>query len=186
MAVTKTFLEGKTNDELRAICIERGITGMSKQPKPVLIDVILNDMIRKTEIPNREALEAKTVAELQQICNDRGMTGLDRQPKNILVELLLNDYAAEVLRGVTGQVTIEKDDDGAVTTTIKISCGGSQDAFPVVGRTVSEVNDFLKEALNIPDDPMIVVNGQQITDTSYVLQAGDELDFVQKADGKGN
>lgn len=184
--VTKGFLESKTNDELRTICSDRGITGMSKQPKAVLIDVILNDMQSKAEIPTRESLNTKTPVELQQMCEERGMTGLTRQPKNILVELLLNDFAKDALLGLEGKLIVEKDDDGEITTTIKISCGGSQDMFPVVGRTIEEVMDILTEALNLPDDPMVVVNGTEITDMNYVLQSGDELDFVQKADDKGD
>lgn len=185
MAMNQTFLEGKTCAELRTICGERSITGMSKQPKAVLISVILNDLQRTAEIPTRESLAAKTVAELQALCEGRGMTGLDRQPKDILVELLLNDYAKEALSGVVGQLVVTKGNDGEITTTIKISCGGSEDQFPLVGRTVGEVQDLLSEALNIPEDPIVMVNGSENTNSDYVLESGDELDFVQNADDKG-
>jgi len=184
--MSENLLSSKTCAELRAICSERGITGMSKQPKAVLVSVILNDLQQNNEIPTRESLESKSVPEIRELCNERGMTGLDRQPKTLLIDLLLNDYAQEALSGVQGQITVEKDDDGEFTTTIKISCGGSEDNFPVVGRTIEEVMDILNEALNIPDDPKVTLNGVEQDDMGYVLQAGDELDFVQKADDKGN
>jgi len=185
MAMSETFLQGKTCTELRTICGEREITGMSKQPKATLINVILNDLQRTSEIPTLESLSAKSVAELQALCEGRGMAGLNRQPKNILVDILLNDYAREVLSGLAAKLVVIKSESGEITTTIKISCGGSEDDFPLVGRTVGEVQDLLSEALNIPDDPIVMINGSESDDSDYVLESGDELDFVQDADDKG-
>lgn len=186
MAMTESFLAGKNNEELRNICNDRGITGMSKQTKATLVSVILNDLQIKKEIPTRDELEGKSVPELRQMCESRGMTGLDNQPKPTLIDLLLNDCVEEALTGVQGQLTVERDEEGELTTSIKISCGGSEDEFPVVGRTIGDVMGFLQEALNIPEDPMVIINGNETEDMSYVLQSSDELDFVQKADDKGN
>ena len=171
-------------EELLDVCDDRNITGVDKQPKDVLINIILNDMVEENGIPTKEELMAKTAAELRELLADRGINGLEKQPKPLLVDILLNDYAKAILTGVQATVTVTKDENGKVSSKISVSCGGSQDDFDVVGHTVSDVADLLREVLNIPETPVANVNGSSVI-LGYVLQDGDVLDFVQKADKKG-
>lgn len=183
---SENLLMAKTNQELREMCTYRGITGMSKQPKATLISVLLNDMADKSEIPySRSDLEAKSVTELRALCEDRGMTGLGRQIKATLVEVLINDYTREVLSQVTAEVTVTRNDDDSVTSTAKVSCGALTRNFEVVGHTISEVVVLLKEALNIPSNPLVNVNGTNIDNMDYVVEEDDVIEFVQKAETKG-
>jgi len=181
----QNFLNGKEVAELLDICISRGIDGLGlNQPKATLIAILLNDMAENDGIPTRDELEAKSVIELREMLEDRDITGMGRQPKPILIDVLLNDYAKSVLTGVQATVTVTKDEEGKVSSTISVSCGGSQNDFDVSGHTVGEVAELLKEVLNIPENAKAAVNGN-VVDYDYVLQVEDVLDFVQKAEKKG-
>ena len=180
----QNFLTEKNQSELVTICEEREIFGVSNQPKDILITIILNDLVETNSVPTREDLEQKSVTELREMLDDRDITGLDKQPKPVLVEILLNDYIKSALTGVQATLTVTKDDSGTVSAKVTVSCGGSQNDFDVVGHTCHEVAELLKEVLNIPNDPIAVVNGNTV-DYNYVLKDGDVLDFVQKAEKKG-
>ncbi len=54
----------------------------------------------------------------------------------------------------------------------------------VAGKTVAEVRAMSKQALNIDDEAKAIVNGDEVKST-YVLEAGDELEFVKKSGTKG-
>ena len=177
-------LNGKTKEELLSICSDRGISGMENQPTEIIATVILNDMVETDGIPTRDDLQGKTAAELRELLADRDIGGLERQPKPVLIDVLLNDYVKAVLSGVQATVTVTKDDDGKIDSKITVSCGGAQNEFEVVGHSVGEVAELLKEVLNIPANPITVVNGSTV-DNDYVLQENDTLDFVQKAEKKG-
>jgi len=101
-----------------------------------------------------------------------------------LVELLLNDYIEKEIKKVKAEVVAEKDGD-KVNLSVSVSCGSSQDDFNVAGQTVGAVADFLRTVLNIPDNPKCLVNGGEVN-PDYVLKANDQLDFVQRAEKKGN
>jgi len=181
----KSCLEGKSITELLEICENREITGMDNQPKDILIQVILNDMVDSSEVPTKEDLEMKSITELRELCEDRDMVGLEKQPKNLLIQLLLNDYIEKAITKVKAEVTVEKGEDGAIDLTVTVSCGSSQSDFNgLVGKTVSDVAEFLRNALNIPDNPKCLVNGAEVNN-DHVLQANDQLDFVQRTEKKG-
>lgn len=180
----QNLLNGKTQEELVTICSEREITGMSNQPKDVLITVLLNDMADNDGIPTRSALELLSPTELRERLADLDITGLEVQPKPVLIDILLNAHVKAVLSGVQATVVVTKATDGKITSKVTVSCGGSQNDFEVSGHSVGEVSELLREVLNIPDTPIAVVNGNTV-DCDYVLQDGDILDFVQKAEKKG-
>jgi len=70
------------------------------------------------------------------------------------------------------------------TTTIQVSCGANSADFPVEGKTVGAVQEFLKEVLNIDRLAEGQVAGASV-ETSYVLKAGDVLEFIKPAGSKG-
>lgn len=182
--MNQNYLEGKEKEELLDICEDREIIGVDRQPKDVLINIILNDLAENDGIPTREELQVKSATELREMLEARNITGLDRQPKPMLIDILLNDYAKAILTGVEAKVVVQRNEDGVVSSEITVSCGGSQDEFDVVGHTVAEVADLLREVLNIPAAPVANVNGSKVA-LDYVLKEGDILDFVQKAEKKG-
>ncbi len=62
---------------------------------------------------------------------------------------------------------------------VKVAHGANEDTFDgLVGKSVSEVRDALREAFNIPSDAIALVNGQPVTG-DYRLQKNDALEFLR-------
>ena len=148
----------------------------------------------------REDLEAKTAKALKRMCIDElGIAGVSKKPKSIVIDAIMSKYGdaaggAEVgkdagVTGIefTGQSTLTKPDapfGSRTTTTIHVSCGASSGNFPVAGKSVKEVGDFLREVLNVDRLSTGLVNGKEV-DADYVLQSGDSLEFLKPAGKKG-
>ncbi len=93
------------------------------------------------------------------------------------IEAIAGEFSAEV--------TVSKD-DRTTTTTIKVVCGASEGRFDIGGQTISAVRSFLTDALNIGSDADALVNGAAPEGgESYVLKAGDTLEFVKQSGRKG-
>ena len=54
----------------------------------------------------------------------------------------------------------------------------------LAGRTVSDVRQAVRQALNISPQAVAVVNGREVEE-SFVLLAGQQLEFVRLAGEKG-
>jgi len=144
----------------------------------------------------REQLEGMTVSELRRMVVDSGLTGISKKRKPVLVESLMslqepddNVMANGDMKGVEFNATsiMTKPDarqGDKTTTTIHVSCGASSGNFPVVGRTVREVGEFLREVLNVDQMSTGLVNGKQV-DGDYVLADDDNLEFLKPAGRKG-
>jgi hypothetical protein len=149
---------------------------------------------------NRTELEAKTKDQLVRMCVDElGIVGITKKPKEDIINGMLALYGASEgtiakdakgpVTGIefTGQSTLTK--PGApfgqrTTTTIHVSCGASSGNFPVEGKTVKEVGDFLREVLNVDRLSTGLVNGKEVG-ADYILQNGDNLEFLKPAGKKG-
>ena len=70
------------------------------------------------------------------------------------------------------------------TTTVHVSCGASSGNFPVAGRSVKEVGEFLREVLNVDRLSTGLVNGKDV-DADYTIKPGDHLEFLKPAGKKG-
>ncbi len=156
---TAAALFEKTNAELRAIAENLGFTGLSKKTKNALVALILEKSASTTTTTATVSNNAKTPAATESI------KGLSFNADSILT----NPSAP------TGRKT---------TTTIRVSCGANASSFPVVGKTVGQVADFLREILNVDRMAQGVVNGKAVEDT-YVLKEGDSLEFIKPAGKKG-
>ncbi len=146
----------------------------------------------------RETLEDKTVKELRQLVVKLEITGKTKLPKSMIIDAIMGDGGggggASVakdgpLQGIEGafQSSMTKPDaqfGGKMTTTVQVSCGASSGRFPVTGRTVSEVGEFLREVLNVDKLSTGLVNGKEIAG-NYVLKEGDVLEFMKPAGKKG-
>lgn len=148
----------------------------------------------------REALQAKTAKDLKRLCVDElGIVGVTKKPKDDVINAIMAQHGggskatiAKVDKKVTGiefsgQSTLTK--PGApfgsrTTTTIHVSCGASSGNFPVTGKTVKDVGDFLREVLNVDRLSTGLVNGKEVG-ADYVLKSGDNLEFLKPAGKKG-
>lgn len=154
---TKAQLEAMTSKGLKRMCIdELELPGLSKKDKATVIDAIL----AKYGTPGAKPSVAKSAA----------------KPK-------------EALKAVefTAQSTITKPSapfGHRASTTIQVSCGASTGSFPVIGRTVKEVGELLREVLNVDKLSTGLVNGKD-SSADYVLKSGDTLEFLKPAGKKG-
>ena len=150
----------------------------------------------------RAELEAKTKEQLVRMCVDElGIIGITKKPKEDIINGILALFgdgggAATVAKDAKGPVTgLEFSGQSTLTkpgapfgqratTTIHVSCGASSGNFPVEGKTVKEVGDFLREVLNVDRLSTGLVNGKEVG-ADYVLQNGDNLEFLKPAGKKG-
>lgn len=66
---------------------------------------------------------------------------------------------------------------------VKVVCGANEQEV-AAGLSVAEVRKDQKEILNIADDADALVNGDKV-DEDYILEEGDQLEFVKAAGDKG-
>jgi hypothetical protein len=150
----------------------------------------------------REQLEAKTARELKNLCvYDLHIPGMTKKRKDVIIDAILELHGRPVTKvslskpekgpmkaiEFTAQSTITK--PGApfghkTTTTVHVSCGASSGNFPVAGRTVKEIGEFLREVLNVDRLSTGLVNGKTV-DGDYVVKPGDNLEFLKPAGKKG-
>ncbi len=81
-------------------------------------------------------------------------------------------------------LTRQKQPGQAATGLVKISYGVHSLEAAIAGKAVGEVRQALKEPLNIDPRALALVNGRDVA-ASYVLKAGDQLEFVRLAGEKG-
>jgi len=150
----------------------------------------------------RETLEAKTVRELRQLVVKLGIVGYTKKTKDVIIDAIMSKHgvadsgpaaiAKEVPSALTGveatfQSSITKPElkkRDRLSTTIQVSCGASAGRFPVEGRSVAEVGEFLREVLNVDKLSTGLVNGKEVAG-DYKLKAGDNLEFLKPAGKKG-
>ena len=149
---------------------------------------------------NRSDLEAKTSKELKRMCIDElSIVGVSKKPKDDVIDTIMAQFGGKSggasiakdtkVTGIafSGQSTLTK--PGApfgsrTTTTIHVSCGAYSGNFPVAGKTVKDVGDFLREVLNVDRLSTGLVNGKEVG-ADYVLKDGDNLEFLKPAGKKG-
>ena len=146
----------------------------------------------------RENLKEMTVTALRRLCVDTlGLPGLTKKKKKVIIKAILLSQTADVaitpevddLQGIdfAGNSVMTKPDGNfgeRTTTTIQVTCGASSGAFPVQGRSVAEVGEFLREVLNVDQLSTGLVNGKEVAG-DYELKIGDSLEFMKPAGRKG-
>lgn len=151
-----------------------------------------------------EELWNKTVTELREMCTRYGITGMSKRRKEDIIEAIEDYYddadeavdSAPVV-GVSSSSIVSmnahlssyknpdsKNEDDKYVTNLTVSCGAASGNFPVVGKTVGAVAEFLREVLNIDRLSVGVVNGEEVDD-SYVLSTNDTLEFLKAGGRKG-
>jgi len=153
----------------------------------------------------RETLENKTVRDLRQLVVKLGIPGQTKKRKDVIIDAIMAKYGATAapaasitkdgpapaapISGIEAKFqssvtkpSLKKRD--RLSTTIQVSCGASSGAFPVAGRSVAEVGEFLREVLNVDKLSTGLVNGKEVSG-DYTLKAGDNLEFLKPAGKKG-
>lgn len=165
LCFTREELVERTAKDLKRLCVdELGLVGMSKKPKDEVISAILGDF---GMAPKGAAAAPAAVAPLKgpATSNAQEITGIEFAARSIMTK-------PSAPKG------------GKTTTTIHVSCGASSGNFPVAGKTVKEVGDFLREVLNVDELSTGIVNGNAV-DADYKLKEGDNLEYLKPAGKKG-
>ena len=159
-----------------------------------------------------ETLNDMTVAELRVIVRSRKIVGFSRKTKDLTIKAILaaNDGPSMTKPGKTHTQKLAETNavkpptpvtaaqfkmssvltkpsarvGDKTTTTIQVSCGANSSDFPVEGKTVGAVQEFLKEVLNIDRLAEGQVGGAGVN-SDYVLKEGDVLEFIKPAGSKG-
>jgi hypothetical protein len=151
----------------------------------------------------RDQLEAMNAKDLKHMAfHSLGLSGLSKRPKADVVDAVIASQdggkaavapkkaaASGPISGLSFSGQSILTNPGAsfgskTTTTIHVSCGASSGAFPVQGKTVREVGEFLREVLNVDRLSTGLVNGKEV-DAGYVLKSGDRLEFLKPSGRKG-
>ena len=165
-------------------------------------------------IETYETLDTKNVAELKAILRARKIVGFFKKNKDTIIKAILanSDTPAAAVQAAVetpakpaavqaapakvSPVTAAKFTLTSVltkpsakmgdktTTTIQVSCGANSADFPVLGKPVGMVQEFLKEVLNIDRLAEGQVGGKTVA-SDYVLKEGDVLEFIKPAGRKG-
>ena len=158
MSITYESLEEKTVAELRNMCRESGIPGMSKKRKSIIIDAIMD--------ASDSSGDSGGVANVTTApATPTPITGIH------------GAFQTNITNPSMGK-------GRRLTTVVKVSSGASTGDFDVAGKTVGAVAEFLKEILNISSVSKGIVNGEEAKD-DHVLQGGESLEFIQPAGTKG-
>lgn len=165
---TQENLEKKTVRELREMCKKLKITGMSKKRKDIIISAILETKASK---PAARSVSPSSGASQGHLSNLKKSTSQEPVTR-----------AQFVMSSVLTKPGARPGDK--CDTTISVSCGANQGDFPVVGKTVGAVAEFLREVLNVDRMAEPLVNGEKV-DREYVLQTDDNLEFLKPAGKKG-
>ena len=165
MATTFTAeqLELKGRDEVRRLCTSLGIMGYSKARKDECIDAILSQYGGQHYAPTSRDLPEPTTPLL-------GDTSA------------LSAMQYHVTSAVTDPTAKEGDRIGS---TLTVLCGALSRQFNVVGYTVSEVSQFLKEALNIDSMSNAMVDGKEVKGDYKLTSRDTRLEFIKPAGSKG-
>jgi len=155
----------------------------------------------------RDQLEAKTSKELKSMCvYELDLPGLSKKTKDVVINAIMAKCGAPVTASKTAAGATVKKSPGDVTsmsfsahseltkpeaafgkrttTTIHVSCGASSGNFPLAGRTVKQVGEFLREVLNVDQLSTGLINGREVG-ADYIVKEGDTLEFLKPAGKKG-
>ncbi|MGD2071995.1 MAG: Rho termination factor N-terminal domain-containing protein [Candidatus Thorarchaeota archaeon] len=147
----------------------------------------------RQELENMNAKEMKKMA-----FRELGISGVSKSPKAEVIEAILSEQdsgasatvtTGKPMSGLQAQLTSvmnkpEANFGNRTATTIEVSCGANTGNFPVVGRTVGEVAEYLREVLNVTRMSTGLVDGKEVGN-DYVLKEEDRLEFLKPTGKKG-
>ncbi len=155
---THEVLDKNTVAQLREMCKLFGIPGMSKKRKDIVIEAIIAKKSRK------RTTSSSTISKKTASGEPTKVTAVEFNSKSVL--------------------TKENASSGRIETKVSVACGASSGDYPVAGKTVGAVAEFLREVLNIPSTPSMLVNGESVS-SSTILKAKDSVEFMKPSGRKG-
>lgn len=153
-------LNERTRAELREMCGVRNIHTNTKTTKEVLVSKLIESM--------------KSDNKASTPCSSPCSEPAPKDPTSN------NDPISNIKSKVDSYVT----PSNTFKSFVRVSCGAASDNFQVVGKTVTQVAIFLREALNIDEKAQPIVNGEPVNPT-YILKEGDTVEYVKLAGKKG-
>lgn len=153
----------------------------------------------------REKLEAMGRDEVRRLCTSLGVMGYSKARKDECIDAILRAYGSTASAAPTPEPSVARTSDipggmqyfttavvepgksakERVAQQITVLCGALSKEFNVLGYTVGQVSQFLREALNIDKMASAMVNGVQVSG-DYVITASDRiLEFIRPAGAKG-
>lgn len=205
---TWTELNEMNVDNLRRLVVDLGtdnpdFVGMSKKQKPFLINALWNyfmstgqasfeDAVEDVDEDLFDGVDAIPYADHDDSTDwsnpdddddwdelPNGMAEAMGNPSNKESKVLDGDiqnieFTGMISRGVS-----------ASNITVTISSGSMSNSYPVIGKSIYEVEKLLGQVLNVnPYARIVLVNGEEVTN-DYVIQEGDVVEFVNEAYDKG-
>jgi len=164
MTYTIEQLNDKTVAELREMCSDLSITGMSKKRKDIIIDAILTTQ-RSNSKKTSSISKSNDTPPAQPVGNPNVVDSMSFELHSQLTK--------------PGAKYGDK-----ITTTIQVTCGASSAKFPVCGKSIGAVKVYLKEVMNIDTLADGVINGKKASE-EYILREGDILEYLKPAGQKG-
>jgi hypothetical protein len=149
-----------------------------------------------------EALEKHTVSHLRDLCRKNNVPGMSKKRKEVVIAALSakkskkrgtvsmerkEDNSGEVTAiecNVRSILTKPNASSGRIESSVQVSCGASSGEYPVIGKKVGAVAEFLREVLNVPSTPKMLVNGKEVA-SSYILKDTDNVEFMKPSGRKG-
>ncbi len=173
MSETYETLNDMTVAQLRTIVRSRKIVGFSRKTKDLTIKAILaaSDGPVTGDKPSVAAVTKPGKTHTQKLAE----TAAVKPPVPVTAAQFKMSSVLTKPSAKVGDKT---------TTTIQVSCGANSADFPVEGKTVGAVQEFLKEVLNIDRLAEGQIAGVGV-DSSHVLKEGDVLEFIKPAGRKG-
>lgn len=191
-------------DNLRRLVVDLGnvnpeFVGLSKKQKPFLINALWNYFMSTgqasfddasddvddsifDEVDNTDFIDDEPFEEEEEEWEEvlpNGMAEAMGNPSKKESKVLDGDiqnleFKGMISRGVT-----------ASNVTVTISSGSMSNNYPVVGKSIYEVEKTLGQILNVnPYARIVLVNGEEVTN-DYIIQEGDVIEFVNEAYDKG-
>jgi len=200
---TWTELNLMNVDTMRGLVVGLGqenpeFVGMSKKQKPFLIQALWNYFMSTgqasfddanddddgnmfSDIGTDDFSETETWTDPDDDWTElpNGMAEVMGNPSNQESKLLDTDISHVIFNGMISNGPSKSN------VTVTISSGSMSNNYPVVGKSIYEVEKLLGQVLNVnPYARIVLVNGEEVTN-DYIIGENDVIEFVNEAYDKG-
>jgi hypothetical protein len=207
---TWTEINEMNVDTLRRMVVDLGrenpeFIGMSKKQKPFLIQALWNYFMSTGQASFDDASDENE--DFSDFDDFSDFSDLDAEEESMEDEAMEDDWAvddtpngfADAMNNPFKKESKKLDTNighllfnGMVSNgptvsnvTVTISAGSMSNNYPVVGKSIYEVEKMLGQVLNVnPYARIVLVNGDEVTN-DYIIQERDVVEFVNEAYDKG-
>lgn len=192
---TWTQLNEMNVEALRGLVVTLGqenpeFIGQSKKQKPFLLQLLWNHFMATGQASFEDAGEEEdtpfedvTSDELDDFDDLSDSTWESDKP----VKGTLHEKSKKIDTDIGHTLFSGMVSNGPTVTniTVTISCGSMTNNYPVVGKSIYEVEKMLTQVLNVnPYARIVLANGDEVTG-DYIIKDGDIVEFVNEAYDKG-